>query len=811
MSGFVLQSLDVTNFRSVRGHVHAPLDAKVVLIHGENGAGKTSLLSAIELALTGDIQSLRRADPDYARQLLHRSARSGSIELEVLEGSVAHQFKASLDEQGARSVQALSASLAAFFQERTFLPQSLLGQLLQIYQEAGSDVDSPLARFVGELLGLDRLDALEAGLKPLVDVRNVRKVVDGWLSAENEKSRLDRLIADQRRAKAATDEELKAALSELGTLCTALELAIGVREETLEAVATALNEPRDAEAFERLSDQKRSLGAIRREIQRAQIATESERPPSQVDAATASASYAGWEAENGAHVASVRARIEGLLPDLSLPSDPLQLGDEALARLRAEHSQLAERATQTRADAERHHAAKTERDVALKQRDMIDEEIGRISSSAGSLGSALAELTSFIADDICPVCDRDFGELGSGSLANHVHTKVRTLSASAERLLTLGRSRGEAQRTIERLEQEIQALSVRELDTRALADVDRRVASVVAAISELEAMAEVLREGSRLRASDIAARRAVSEAQSRDVALAGARDTLSSFAISIGAEPLREGEAFDAGAVRLDKLLSNESERLDRRLSMRRDGTALITRIRAAMVRREQIASTIAVDTLSWKRADDALSRAQNLRDQALAIRNAVDKVRSAIIRREFNDRLNRVWRDLFVRLAPGEPFVPAFRIPSSSTQRLQPKLVTEHPDGGDTGGTPGAMLSAGNLNTAALTLFIALHLSVPAELPWLILDDPVQSMDDIHIAHFAALLRTISKEHGRQVMVAVHDRQLFEYLRLELSPAFQDDSLLTLELSRSSRRNSLCVANRFSYQVENALAVAAA
>ena len=42
MSNVILKELDVTNFRSIRGHVHVPLDAKVVLIHGENGAGKTS-------------------------------------------------------------------------------------------------------------------------------------------------------------------------------------------------------------------------------------------------------------------------------------------------------------------------------------------------------------------------------------------------------------------------------------------------------------------------------------------------------------------------------------------------------------------------------------------------------------------------------------------------------------------------------------------------------------------------------------------------------------------------------------------------
>ena len=198
------------------------------------------------------------------------------------------------------------------------------------------------------------------------------------------------------------------------------------------------------------------------------------------------------------------------------------------------------------------------------------------------------------------------------------------------------------------------------------------------------------------------------------------------------------------------------------------------------------------------------------LRQHGNSIRNAVDAVRSAIIRREFNKRLNRLWRDLFVRLAPAEPFVPAFRIPPSNTQRLQPKLITEYQHGEEVGGTPGAMLSTGNLNTAALTLFIALHLSVPNSLPWLILDDPVQSMDDMHITHFASLLRTLSKEHGRQIIISVHDRQLFEYLRLELSPAFPEDSLLTLELSRMPRQDTICFSQRLVFQEETALQMVA-
>jgi exonuclease SbcC len=810
VSDLILKSLDISNFRSIRGHIHAPLDAKVVLLHGENGAGKTSLLSAVELALTGSVQSLQRADPGYEKQLLHRSATEGSILLRTFDGASEQSFKAVLSADGAQSTEALDEQLGVFFRERTFLPQSLLGQLIQIYQDAGNDAASPLAQFVSKLLGLDRLDALEAGLRPLVDVRNVRKTVDGWSAAENDKTRLDRLLADQRKTSDALNEQVRTALSELAELCASLDLSLEVREEKLDDVSAALTETSDSKAFALLADQQRRLASIRREINEAQSATGSDAslPPAGAD--EASREFAHWESENGARVGALRGRVEGLLPDVSMPSDQAQFAEEALKRLRTEQQHLADRTSQARTDIARHAVAQDERDVALRQRDTIDEELSRLSSSAGSLGSALAELTSFISDDICPVCDRDYGEVSKSPLIEHIHGKVRTLSASAERLLTLGRARSEMQVTIERLDREIESIAARRLEEDVVAEIDRRLAAIGATITELEGMIQTLREGGRLRAADVAARRAVTEVQSRHTSLAAARETLTSFALSIGGFALAEGETFAAAASRLDALLAARATRLEDRLSMRRRGVDYIATIRLVIARRKEVEARISSDLASWRHADRTLSQAQVLRDHGLEIRNAVDKVRSAIIRREFNDRLNRVWRDLFVRLAPGEPFVPAFRIPESSTQRLQPKLITEHRDGGGSGGTPGAMLSAGNLNTAALTLFIALHLAVPKELPWLILDDPVQSMDDLHIAHFASLLRTLSKEHGRQVMIAVHDRQLFEYLKLELSPAFPEDSLLTLELSRGPRRDSICISQRFAFKEETALLVAA-
>src|SRR3546814_7049439 len=78
-----LKSLYVKDFRSIDGEVNVSLDAPIVLIHGPNGSGKTSLLSAIELTLTGGVPSLSRAEPDYLSFLPHKARPFGEVPLEV--------------------------------------------------------------------------------------------------------------------------------------------------------------------------------------------------------------------------------------------------------------------------------------------------------------------------------------------------------------------------------------------------------------------------------------------------------------------------------------------------------------------------------------------------------------------------------------------------------------------------------------------------------------------------------------------------------------------------------------------------------
>ena len=804
MTDLLLKELDVSDFRSIRGRVHAPLDARVVLVHGENGAGKTSILSAIELALTGGVQSLRRADPGYAAQLMHRSAAQGSVSVATV-GVGAGRYGATLSSDGITMSTTFDATLASFFSERSYLPQALLGQLLQIYQDSGSGADSPLAKFVGELLRLDRLDAIETGLKPLGDVRNVRKIVDGWSENELEKSRLDALIKDQNLSLLQIMEDIGVQMSGIGKVADTLGLVVELDDGKLDAIEQALSATDDEQRLETVNDRRRALGSIRRDLVRAAGADPSEH----IAAEPSSESYERWASIYLDRYSALRSRIEAILPTTSMPGDMAAFGDAALRQLTLHADQATSSASKARTDAERLAAATNEIAVARSRLRTIGDEMAGISTSAGGLAAILSEVTAFIDGEACPVCDRDYAELNEGKLIEHVHSKVRRLSASAQRLLELGRTTTQTQGLVDTLERELATLTDAIPDERTLADLDRAAADANAARAELAIIIDALKEGARLRADQVAAQRAVTEAQSRSVALTAARQTLSDFAVSVASSPIVDGEDLDAAADRIQSLLDAENRHLEGRLSLRREGRDFVATIRSLRSRADRLSEQLGGHEAALKVVAEAQQRAQGIRVQGTKIRDAVDAIRSSIIRREFNDRLNRLWRDLFVRLAPNEPFVPAFRIPDAETQRIQPRLVTDHRAGGAAGGTPGAMLSAGNLNTAALTLFLSLHLSVPKTLPWLILDDPVQSMDDVHIAHLAALLRTLSKEHGRQIIIAVHDRQLFEYLRLELSPAFPSDSLLTLELARGPDQDTRCLSRRFSFKRETSLLAA--
>ena len=189
----LLNSLIVRNFRSIKGEIVVNLDAPMVLIHATNAIGKTSVMSAIELALTGDLPGFERLDRNYKKYLVNTGATEATIEL---TGTAGHKGTVTIHGANLESRPLLESSLHQYFNERCYLGQAMLSRLLEWYSPGDSREESPLAVFVKDLLGVDRLDALIDGLHPAGDVRRLRSDIPDYSNIENEFEAMQRKSKD---------------------------------------------------------------------------------------------------------------------------------------------------------------------------------------------------------------------------------------------------------------------------------------------------------------------------------------------------------------------------------------------------------------------------------------------------------------------------------------------------------------------------------------------------------------------------------------------------------------------------------------
>jgi exonuclease SbcC len=612
-------------------------------------------------------------------QLLHRSpaqnvADQGIINLQT-EGLVGeNHFQSTITHVGVQPLATLPNSAASFFSERCYLPQSLLGQLLQIYQDSDSSPDSPLSRFVTELLGLDRLDAIETGLAPVRDVRNLRRTTDRYGQVEYEKAQLERSLAEHRRTRDAAHKALSDALSALNGARANLGLNDTVDESNLDTVSDELRPTPEEATLSDLHDQRRRLEAIAREASR-----NADADAQQDERALASAHQAArerfrlWQLQFDSPIGDLRARVARILPDIDVSQPDVQEYQRlALASLREQKRQAEQRSERAVQDTKRAAEIANVLVVARKNLQTMDEEIGRIAANSSALASILAELTSLISTDVCPVCNRDFSEEGKGSLTDHVNHKVRVLTGSAERLLGLSRNRSAQQDQIERLERERAQIEARTVTEKEAIDIDRAVGGLDELILELERRAPAMSDGASLAAAETAARRALSDYQSRNLARTAEMASLTEFALSLGRSPPSALDTPQEVVACLLTVIEEKTSAQNSRITARNGARDWLGQATIELARRKGADERIAADQATHHRANEALNRAARIRADAQAIKSEVEAVRSRIIGKEFNDRLNRLWRDLFVRLAPNEPYVPSFRIPTGSTHTAE-------------------------------------------------------------------------------------------------------------------------------------------
>lgn len=803
-----LKSLYVKDFRSIDGEVNISLDAPIVLIHGPNGAGKTSLLSAIELALTGAVPSLSRAEPDYLSYLPHKDRPFGEVRLEIAaDDGALRNTDLRITTRAVTGNPILTEAEASFFSERSYLAQSTLGRLLEIYQHAAKKSDSPLTRFVKELLGLDRMEALIGGLHAAGNIARLKGPVPLYGEVR------ERIPQDEAERSALTKQAAEAATA-ISTLENDLRQRVASIDATLTGLATA-------ELVRRLSavseeNDLTNLVRARRELEVSRTSWTSVASKGSEGAdrtGTESANQAArtaleqWVAEHGKTVDALLDRAAIFFADISVSSEAgfverarvlggrIRTDLGRVARVLASHETLLEQ----RGDLNRKLRE------ARTRLERLDQEIAAASASNEAFARGLSDVMTHVDGDICPVCDRDFSEVSGTSLSAHVAAKVAAMVEQAGRLQALLQSRTSTQAEVARLDRELQAATSGLVAETELTALKTRAADLTEVERQLDEARPLSEEGDRLRNEAAHAAQTLVTLQNTDQSAIVLRNSIEDLAG-------RFIVAFDS-ATPTDQLLETVLTAIDQReraLSERQNARrGAIDAAKALIASRtshdDLIAKLGALETELAKRKAQK-SEADKIIDLAKDVIRQTREARGRVVRRVFNDELNAVWRDLFVRLAPEEPFIPAFAIPEAGSADVEAVLETHHRRGGK-GGNPRAMLSAGNLNTAALTLFLALHLSVEPKLPWLVIDDPVQSMDEVHIAQFAALLRTLSKQMQRQVVIAVHERSLFDYLALELSPAFEGDRLNVVELGRSAIGRTISRWDPRQYVADRAIA----
>lgn len=93
----------------------------------------------------------------------------------------------------------------------------------------------------------------------------------------------------------------------------------------------------------------------------------------------------------------------------------------------------------------------------------------------------------------------------------------------------------------------------------------------------------------------------------------------------------------------------------------------------------------------------------------------------------------------------------------------------------------PLIIFSTSQANIAALSYFLAMGISQGENgLPFVLLDDPIQSMDDVNVLGFADLCRHLRR--SRQLVISTHDRRFARLLERKLSPRFADESTIAIE-----------------------------
>lgn len=323
-----------------------------------------------------------------------------------------------------------------------------------------------------------------------------------------------------------------------------------------------------------------------------------------------------------------------------------------------------------------------------------------------------------------------------------------------------------------------QAETRRRLEELAEGPDDQSVVSTADEVAELSASLERSERGlaeiqARLRQAELAAREWRVWKAERD---RGAEE--------LGLDPTLESDALGE---QLRSLISELDDVSSALAAHQEEGESLALKLAEAAqdARKTELEREVANLRAEVAEVDELLRSREQTGDLASRILEGLREASSDVVEAQV-DRIVPLLQRIYARMDPH----PAFRAVRLLTRitRGRGRLSTQIDDdlADLSSESPESVLSSSQMNALAVAVFFALNLGVSTPLSAAMLDDPLQSLDDVNLLGLIDLLRRTKDR--RQLIVSTHDARFGSLLELKLRPVSSDQRTRLIELDEWTR-----------------------
>lgn len=282
---------------------------------------------------------------------------------------------------------------------------------------------------------------------------------------------------------------------------------------------------------------------------------------------------------------------------------------------------------------------------------------------------------------------------------------------------------------------------------------------------------------------------AEAEVEMRDATRAARDRAASELAIGSRFSELgfRESGVTDK-AVWVQEALAQASREIEALAEAQRRGEefALLLSMAADLAASRELEQEIVAISAKVKQEEEELARRNSTGEEAQCVIEALREAASAVVAEKVRE-MEPFLSDVYSRVDVHPAFSAVRFLASLDRGRGQLATLVEDPLTAAESDRPGSVFSSSQLNGLAVCVFLTLNANV-AQLPLeaALLDDPLQSLDDVNLLGLVDLLRRMKDQ--RQICVSTHDARFGNLLARKLRPRLSTQRTLVIELEGWSR-----------------------